>query len=91
MGIQVEFNQDLCLRAFGTSGREKEECLPEKLEKGQVCDFLKKGMRNFWLLGEIPLRETKGNTQLSKHLASIKILEVVHFLKNNEVWTRGSY
>ena len=34
MGIQVEFNLDLCLRAFGTKGRAIEECLPEGLEVG---------------------------------------------------------
>ncbi len=90
MGIQVEFNPDLCLRKFGTSEREKDECLPEKLEKGKY-NFLKKGMRNYWFYGENALRETKGNQDLSKPLASVKIIEVIHFLKNGEVWTKGSY
>jgi len=91
MGISVEFNPDLCLRKVGTEGREKEECLPEGIEKGRVYNFLKKGQRNFWFNGEVPLRETKGNQQLSKPVASVKIIEVVHFLKEGEVWTKGSY
>ncbi len=49
MGIQVEFNPDLALRAFGTEGREWEECLPEELIRGEVYLFLKKGQRNYWL------------------------------------------
>ena len=43
MGIQIEFNPDLALRAFGTSDRKKEECLPEKLEVGEVYSFLLNG------------------------------------------------
>jgi len=34
MGIQVEFNPDLALRAYRTENRIKDECLPEKLEAG---------------------------------------------------------
>lgn len=91
MGIQVEFNPDLALRAFGTLGREEEECLPEELKSGGVHAFLKKGQRNYWLEGEIPLLETKGNQELSRPLASIVILEATHVLKNNDVWTKGYY
>ncbi|MGC9309829.1 MAG: hypothetical protein ACP5D2_04010 [Candidatus Nanoarchaeia archaeon] len=68
-----------------------EECLPETLEIEGVYNFLKKGLRNYWILGEIPLRETKGNENLSKPIASIKILEVTHFLKDGEIWTKGKY
>ena len=91
MGIQIEFNPDLALRAFGTSDRKKEECLPEKLEVGEVYSFLKEGQRNYWLQGEIPLLETKGNQQLSRPLASVEIIEPTHFLRGEEVWTRGFY
>ena len=91
MGIQVEFNPDLCLRKFGTSDRLKEECLPEKLNSGEIFEFLKEGMRNFYLLGEIALRETKGNTILSKPLASIQIIEATHFIKDNKIFTKGKY
>jgi len=91
MGIQVEFNPDLALRAFGTPGREEEECLPEKLEVGRVYSFLKKGQRNYWIEGEVPLLETKGNQDLSRPLASIVILEATHFLRNGDVWTKGHY
>ena len=34
MGIRVEFNPDLALRAFGTQGRLKTECLPKRLSAG---------------------------------------------------------
>ena len=91
MGIQVEFNPDLALRGFGTKGRLEVECLPERLEAGKLCRFLKRGQRNYWLEGEIPLLETKGNQQLSKPLASIIIIEATHFLLNSEPYTKGKY
>jgi hypothetical protein len=94
MGIQVEFNPDLALRNWGEfeSGRRmREECLPEELKLGVVYDFLKKGQRNYWLMGEIPLLQTEGNQVLGKPLASIIIVEVTHFLKDGEMWTRGKY
>ncbi|MFH1607810.1 MAG: hypothetical protein ABIA78_01625 [archaeon] len=91
MGIQVEFNPDLALREFGTKGRLEEECLPEKLKQDKIYPFLKKGQRNYWLSGEIPLLETKGNQKLSRPLASITIIEATHFLKDNKPYTRGTY
>ena len=91
MGIKVEFNPNLCLRAFGTEEREKEECLPERLEAGRLYRFLKKGQRNYWLEGEIPLMETRGNEQLSRPLASIRIIEAAHFFQDKQVYTRGVY
>lgn len=90
MGIQVEFNPDLALRRFGSPNKLEEECLPEKLEAGTIHNFLKKGQRNYWLNGEIPLVETKGNQQLSRPLASIIIIESTHFLKE-EPYTKGIY
>jgi len=91
MGIAVEFCPDLALRKFGTEGREVDECLPEFLEVGKVYNFLKKGQRNYWMLGELPLRETKGEGVLSRPLASVEFLEVIHFLKDGDVWTRGTW
>ncbi|NPE26419.1 hypothetical protein HNV12_00250 [Methanococcoides sp. SA1] len=98
MGIVVEFNPDLALRKFGTDGRSSSECLPAVLIKGEVYSFLKKGQRMYWLnddpewfCGEVPLFETKGEGKLSRPLASIKILEATHFLKDGEVWTKGEY
>lgn len=91
MGIQIEFNPNLALRKNKTSGRLLEECLPEKLIAGRTYNFLKKGQRNYWLEGEIPLLETKGNQKLSRPLASIFILEPTHFLKDNEIYTKGKY
>lgn len=91
MGIQVEFNPDLALRKFGTEGRKSSECLPEKLEKGRTYPFLKEGQRNYWLDGEIPLLETKGNRELSRPLASITIIEATHFIQDGKVYTHGFY
>lgn len=91
MGIQVEFNPDLALRKFGTTNRHKDECFPENLEVNKVYNFLKEGQRNYWFGGEIPLLETKGNQQLSRPLASVKIIEATHLLIDNKVWTKGKY
>ncbi len=94
MGIQTEYNPDLALRditEFKKGNRKKEECIPEKLAKGQIHEFLKKGQRIYWIEGEIPLLETKGNQQLSKPLASIIILEATHFLLEGKPYTKGRY
>jgi hypothetical protein len=91
MGIQVEFNPDLALRKFGTPNRLEEECLPAKLEAGKEYNFLKRGQRNYWFNGEIPLLITKGNEQLSRPLASIIIQEATHFKIKNKLYTRGIY
>ena len=94
MGIIVEFIPDLVLRnisEFKNGNRKKEECIPEKIESGEIYDFLKKGQRNYYLNGEIPLLETKGNQQLSRPKASIVILEAVHFIENSEIYTKGRY
>ena len=93
MRIPTEFNPDLALRKFGTPGRHLDECLPEKLEAGKIHSFLKKGQRNYYLEGKIPLLETKGNQQLSRLLAGITILEATHFLdpKTDEPFTNGLY
>lgn len=91
MGIQIEFNPDLALRKFGTPNREKDECIPEQIKEGEIYNFLKKGQRLYWQCGEVPLRITEGNQKLSKPLASVIIIEEVHFTRNNEIWTRGKY
>jgi hypothetical protein len=94
MGIVTEYNPDLALRDISEfkSGRRKiEECVPDKIEVGKVYPFLKSGQRNYWLQGEIPLLKTKGNQVLSKPLASIIILEAMHFLLNGSPATKGSY
>ncbi len=94
MGIAVEFNPDLALRDykfFKSGKRKKEECLPLKLDKGKVYNFLKSGQRNYWLEGEVPLLKTEGNQKLSRPFASIRILEVIHFLYHNQPFTKGKY
>jgi hypothetical protein len=94
MGIQVEFNPDLALRnisEFKNKNRRLEECIPEDPEAGKTYDFLKKGLRNYWLEGELPLLETRGNADLSRPLASIRIIEATHFLLDGEPYTRGKY
>ena len=101
MGIAVEFNPDLALRdysEFEKGNRKEEECVPKNLEIGKIYSFLKKGQRLYWLSddefwskGELPLCRTEGNQKLSRPIASIKILEVTHFLDNGEVFTKGKY
>ena len=94
MGIQVEFNPDLALRdieEFKKGNRKIEECVPESFEIGKTYPFLKRGQRNYWLHGEIPLLRTKGEGKLSLPIASIVILEAKHVLHDDEVWTSGQY
>jgi hypothetical protein len=94
MGIQVEFNPDLALRnisEFKSGKRKIEECIPKPLEEGKIYDFLKQDQRNYWLFGEIPLVETKGNQNLSRPKASVIILEVTHFLESGKIYSQGKY
>lgn len=94
MGIKVEFNPDLALRnisEFKNGNRKKEECIPEDIEVGKIYPFLKGEQRNYWLEGEIPLVETKGNQNLSRPKASILVLEAVHFIDNGNLYTKGKY
>lgn len=101
MGIQAEFNPDLALREYAEyekGNRSLEECIPKDLEEGQTYDFLKKGQRLYWFSndpfwhnGEMPLMITQGNQKLSRPIASIKLLEATHFLKDDEVYTKGKY
>jgi len=94
MGIKVEFNPDLALRniaEYKNGNREEAECIPENLVVGQTYDFLKGDQRNYWLHGEIPLLETKGDEVLSRPMASIIILEATHFVKDGKIYTKGKY
>lgn len=94
MGIKVEFDPDLALRnisEYEKGNRKIEECIPKHLEVGKIYPFLKAEMRNYYLLGEVPLIETKGNGVLSKPKASVMILEVTHFVDNDEIYTKGKY
>ncbi len=94
MGIVTEYNPDLALRAFSEfkkGNRAIEECIPQKLVAGGSYAFAKKGQRNYWLEGEIPLLITKGNQKLSKPVASIRILEATHILVHGQPWTKGKY
>lgn len=98
MGISVEFSPELALREFNTLGRAQEECVPKNLQEGQIYEFLKKGQRIYWLNedaywnnGEMPLVKTIGDEKTSKPIASIKILELTHFIKEKQIWTKGKY
>lgn len=94
MGIIVEFNPDLALRnisEFKEGRRKIEECIPDSLEEGKTYDFLKQGQRCYWLYGEMPLLETRGEGNLSKPKASIIILEATHFNEDRKIYTRGKY
>jgi hypothetical protein len=96
MGIKVEFNPVLALRkieeAAEDGGRNAKDCIPNDLHVGDKHPFLKKVQRNYWLLGEIPLVETRGNQHLSRPKASIRILEATHFVNPyGDVMTKGLY
>jgi hypothetical protein len=94
MGIQIEFNPDLALRSFDEfekGNRKLEECIPSDMEVGKIYDFLKKGQRNYWLSGEIPLLETRGDAILSRPLASVIVLESTHFSIDGDIFTKGKY
>ena len=93
MGIIVEFNPDLALRnisEFKAGKRKKEECIPENIKEGKIYRFLKRGQRNYYLFGEIPLLETDGKI-LSRPKASITILKAEHFIVKNQIFTKGEY
>jgi hypothetical protein len=95
MSIIAEYNPDLALRnisEFRNGNRKREECIPEDIKAGEIYEFLKSGQRHYWLLGDIPLLETKGNQQLSRPKASIIIIEATHFLdEDNQIYTKGEY
>ena len=94
MGIQVEFNPDLALRdysEFEKGRRKEEECIPQNIQAGKIYNFLKRGQRNYWLAGELPLLKTDGNQSLSRPIASVMILEATHTLINDEPFTKGKY
>lgn len=89
MGIQVEFNPDLCLRAFGAENREPTECVPESLTRGLVFHFLKEGQRCFWFDGPVPLRITTGGGNYGEPVAMLKIVSATHRKMGDRVWTEG--
>jgi hypothetical protein len=94
MGVAIEFNPDLALRnisEFKAGRRKIEECIPEKIQENEIYPFLKSGQRNYWLEKEIPLVETKGNCDITRPLASVKIIEETHFIENHEQFTKGKY
>ena len=98
MGIKIEFNPDLALRniiEFEKGEREIEECIPKNLKIGEIYPFLKKGQRNYHISDverfPVPLLETKGNEELSRPIAAVRIIEATHFLKKEKVWTKGRY
>ena len=91
MGIKVEFNQELALRAYNTQGRRAEECLPESLSERTLNWFEKEGHRIYPLSKTCELHETQGNQDVSDPLALILILETTQFLQYGKVWTKGKY
>jgi len=95
MGIQIEFNPDLALRniaEFKAGRRKIEECIPEKLAIGKTYSFLKNEQRIYYMKGDVALIETtKEGGNFSQPRAVVKILEVMHFVKKGEVYTKGKY
>lgn len=91
MGVKVEFNQELTLRAYGTENRRPDECLPLELRAGRIHPFFKEGQRIYCVGTTLDLHETKGNQQVSHPLAKIVIRELTHISEGGLVWTRGQY
>ncbi|MBI4433511.1 hypothetical protein HY632_01955 [Candidatus Uhrbacteria bacterium] len=94
MGASIEFNASLALRVmaeYHAGRRRKEECVPEVLAVGEVHTFWKSGHRIYRLDLETPLRQTTGNCNVTRPLASVLLLEVTHVLVEGEPVTRGSY
>lgn len=94
MPICIEYAPELVLRNFSeyeNKRREKEECVPENLKKNEIYNFLKQGQKAYWLEGEQALLEKYKDGSLSKPIASIQILEVVHFVKDGQLFSKGKY
>jgi hypothetical protein len=101
MGIQIEFSPELALRdiaEFKKGKRKKEECIPEKMQKGKIYSFIKKGQRvywfndeAFWSNGEMPLVKTDGTGKTTRPVAGIKMIEATHFINKGEIFTKGKY
>jgi hypothetical protein len=89
MGIKVEFNPDLCLREFGTEGRDLAECVPPVMTTGTFFQFLKEGQRCFWFEGPVDLRITKGNGNFGDPIAQVRIINASHHIRDGKVWTEG--
>ena len=87
-GVEIELNKELHLRAHGSSERKAEECLPEFLREGNTHDLLKKGQRNYHMVGDIPLKEVGVGEEV---LASVRITKAIHCLYEGDIWTKGSY
>ena len=90
----MQFAPDLVLRNMQAShedNRLPEECIPEQLQEGAQYEFLKEGQRAYWLDGEQPLLEKLADGSLSPPQASIRILEVIHFKKDDKIYTLGKY
>lgn len=101
MSIIAEFSPELALRdikEFKKGRRRREECVPEKIKKGKIYNFLKTGQRLYWLndepfwgYGQMPLVITDGAGKVSRPVASIKMLEVTHFLNQGKIYSKGKY
>lgn len=101
MGIQIEFSPELALRDIAEhkkGKRRREECVPEKMQKGKIYPFLKSGQRvywfndeAFWSHGEMPLVKTDGTGKTTRPVAGIKMLEATHFIVRGKIYTKGKY
>ena len=91
MGIQVEFNPDLTLRRFGARGKDETECLPKRIQEGEIYYFRKEGQRNYCLKRSIPLRERSGRNIISEPIAEVRIMYEKHYVSRGKVYTEGKY
>lgn len=94
MPINMQFAPDLVLRdisEYKTGKKQKDECVPLKLQEGSSYSFLKTGQRAYWLDGEQPLLLKREDGSLSAPIASLIITEVTHFKIDGNIWTKGIY
>lgn len=95
MGIQIEFNPELCLRPyeFTKEGLQRDECIPEYLVEGMAYYFLKNDHRFYYMKGPVPLCTTRGYGNLSRPIASVMILSVTHKydIAKHHAYTTGTY
>ncbi len=92
MGLEVEFNSILALRAWGTEERDRDETIPDSLTLEGFYNFQKSGYRVYPLNKPIPLVITEGDGNFIKivGLAEIKRLKV-EMGSNGKLLTTGTF
>lgn len=92
MGLELEVNSALALRAWGTEGRSREETVPEKLTLEGFYDFKKLGYRVYPLKKTLPLVITEGDCNFIKIVGLVEIRRLtVEPGFDNKIITTGTF